>query len=150
MAKRTAQSNPSAQRVPLQLQQVTQSFTGPLPHPDTLRKYNDIVPDAALRILGMAEEESKHRHAIERLATEANVASQEKQIEIAIIQTNKTYRSDMLGQVFGVMVSLFSIGGSIYLAINNQSWVAVALVGLPLAGVIRSLRGNPSKTMTNN
>ena len=31
------------------------SFSGPIPHPETLKGYNEIVPGAAERILAMAE-----------------------------------------------------------------------------------------------
>lgn len=39
-----------------------QEFSGPLPPPSVLQGYNDIVPDAAERILSMAEREQAHRH----------------------------------------------------------------------------------------
>jgi uncharacterized membrane protein len=41
------------------------SFSGPLPHPDILAGYNRVVPDAAERILCMAEKAQKHRHEVE-------------------------------------------------------------------------------------
>ena len=40
--------------------------------------------------------------------------------------------------------ALLSLGGCLYLASINQPWVAGALVGLPLAGVIRALRNQPT------
>ena len=43
--------------------QMTQiEWHGPLPTPDTLIKYDEIVPGAAERILSMAEKEMQHRH----------------------------------------------------------------------------------------
>lgn len=48
--------------------QVTQQFSGPVPHPDILRQYNLIVPDAAERILRMAEQDAAHVHKIEAAA----------------------------------------------------------------------------------
>lgn len=47
--------------------QVTQSvtFAGPIPPPDLLRAYNEIVPEGANRILAMAEAQSAHRIDLE-------------------------------------------------------------------------------------
>lgn len=39
-----------------------ESFSGPMPHPDILKGYEDILPGSAERILQMAENEQKHRH----------------------------------------------------------------------------------------
>ena len=38
------------------------TFSGPLPHPEDLAKYDQIVPGAADRIIKMAENEMCHRH----------------------------------------------------------------------------------------
>lgn len=38
---------------------------GPLPHPDSLARYDAIIPDGAERIMRMAELEQQHRHAWE-------------------------------------------------------------------------------------
>ena len=37
-------------------------YSGPLPRPDDLAKYDQIVPGAAERIIKMAEAEMLHRH----------------------------------------------------------------------------------------
>jgi uncharacterized membrane protein len=47
----------------MQLQSV--SFQGPIPPPELLRAYNEIVPDGANRILLMAENQSNHRIDLE-------------------------------------------------------------------------------------
>lgn len=38
------------------------THSGPIPDPDTLERYNQIIPNAANRILEMAEKEQAHRH----------------------------------------------------------------------------------------
>lgn len=53
--------NNNQQQVKAQITQV-QSWHGPLPAPEDLKKYDIVVPGAAERILSMAEEEMKHRH----------------------------------------------------------------------------------------
>lgn len=44
----------------IQVQQ--EHYSGPLPHPDALARYDEIVPGAAERIIRMAEKEMEHRH----------------------------------------------------------------------------------------
>ena len=45
---------------------VGQTFSGPLPPPDALKRYSDIIPNGAERIMAMAEEQSKHRRELEK------------------------------------------------------------------------------------
>lgn len=39
-----------------------ESFSGPMPHPNILKGYEEVLPGAAERILQMAENEQQHRH----------------------------------------------------------------------------------------
>ena len=43
----------------------SQSFQGPIPPPELLRQYNEIIPDGANRIVKMAEAQSAHRIELE-------------------------------------------------------------------------------------
>lgn len=49
----------------LEVQKSEISFSGPLPHPDIMKGYDDIVPGAAERILKMAENQQNHRFKLE-------------------------------------------------------------------------------------
>lgn len=42
-----------------------QHYSGPLPKPEDLAKYDQVVPGAAERIISMAEKEMQHRHNTE-------------------------------------------------------------------------------------
>lgn len=42
------------------------SYSGPIPLPTMLEEYNRIVPGSADRILRMAEEQTTHRHSLEK------------------------------------------------------------------------------------
>lgn len=57
------QENPKAA---LQLISQTVRFSGPVPQPDDLARYDEILPGAADRIFAMAEKEQAHRHFKER------------------------------------------------------------------------------------
>ena len=54
----------------------SQSFTGPLPHPDILVKYNESVANGAERIMAMAESQAVHRMKLEEMALKGNIANQ--------------------------------------------------------------------------
>lgn len=117
-----------------------QSFHGPIPPPALLEHYDKIIPGAAERILAMAESETAHRHQQEARAIEANIAVQQHQIRTESRQTQLVFRSDITGQLLGFVLSLASIAGCVWLALADQTTAAIALVALPLAGIIRALR----------
>lgn len=52
------------------------SFSGPLPPPGLLAKYNEVIPNGAERIVAMAERQSAHRESLEAQVVTGNVASQ--------------------------------------------------------------------------
>ena len=74
-----------------------QTFSGPIPHPAILADYNEVVPNAAERIIAMAEKQSKHRIEIEKQVIKNDI------------------RSSHLGKILGFLLALTSIVGSIFL-----------------------------------
>lgn len=44
----------------------TSTYSGPLPAPEDLKRYDEVVAGAAERILRMAEENAEHRRQMER------------------------------------------------------------------------------------
>lgn len=51
-----------------------EAYQGPLPHPDLLVKYEEIIPGSAERILSMAEKEQRHRHQLENEVIKKEIA----------------------------------------------------------------------------
>jgi uncharacterized membrane protein len=101
---------------------VTQSvsFTGPLPHPALLAKYNEVIPNGAERIMAMAERQSAHREALEAQVVAGNVASQAR------------------GSHYAFIISLVTIIGGFVLIGMGKSVIGVsAVIGslATLAGV---------------
>jgi len=90
-----------------------QSYTGPIPPPAMLEKYNQVVPGAAERILKLAEDQSSHRQNIETIVI----------------------KSDSRNSLFGVFSALIISLGVIYLA-----YFAIK-ENYPAAGVIFSALG---------
>lgn len=81
--------------------QQTFQHSGPLPDPASLDRYNQIVPDAAERIIRMAEQNADHVRSVEMLAINAE------------IEDNKQRHNEVkIGQFAG----LISVGMSFSLA----------------------------------
>ena len=68
-----------------------QGFQGPIPPPQVLQQYERIIPGAAERILKMAENQSKHRHIMEKSIINSNISNEKK------------------GLIFGFIIGLFAI-----------------------------------------
>jgi uncharacterized membrane protein len=61
------------------------SFSGPLPHPALLAKYNEVIPNGAERLMTMAERQSAHRERLETMVVEGNVKSQQRGTNYAFV-----------------------------------------------------------------
>lgn len=99
------------------------SFRGPIPHPDILRGYNEVVKDGAERIVVMAENQSNHRIQLEDFA-----------IKEELKQSNR-------GQMFGFILGIFGMGLAAILAILGHEAIAgifgtTTIVGLVAVFVI--------------
>lgn len=88
-------------------------LTEPIPPPVILEQYNRIFPDAASRIISMAEKEQEHRHKM-----------QEKLIDAQILDRKRARTERRLGQIFGLTVGVVTI----------VSGSATAIFGAPIAG----------------
>ena len=62
-------------------------FSGPLPPPDLLARYNEIIPNGAERIFAMAENQARHREKLETKVIEGNVSTQREGSWFAFILT---------------------------------------------------------------
>jgi len=71
-------------------------YAGPLPPPEVLVQYNQTVPDAAERIITMAESQSRHRQELESKVIESDI------------------KNSRLGLHYGLIIGLAAvIGGTI-------------------------------------
>jgi uncharacterized membrane protein len=67
------------------MQSVSESFSGPLPSPQLLERYDVIVPGAAERIIVMAEKQLEHRQDLERMVVASNTQSQTQGLWLGFI-----------------------------------------------------------------
>jgi len=96
------------------------AFQGPLPPPEMLERYNQVVPNGADRIVGMAETQLRHRQGLESTVVNGNVTSQKP------------------GQVFAFILGFIAIvGGIVLIGIdkNTQGLAAIITAFVALAGV---------------
>jgi uncharacterized membrane protein len=97
----------------------TVSFSGPLPPPELLAQYDQIVTNGADRILKMAENQSTHRHCIEKWAVIGGTALAYVGVFAALaISLCVLYFSYMLMSaghaIAGTILSGGSLGGLVY------------------------------------
>jgi uncharacterized membrane protein len=139
----THKNNPAVTRVQhgqvSQVQHVQQTIhQGPIPHPDILRGFDELVPGTAKRLIDLAESESVHRRDLESRAMASNIESQKKQLELSDFQNRIVHKSDRNGLIAGVMVAMASVFGAVWLSLHDHDWVAGLLAAIPTAAVIKA------------
>ena len=102
----------------IEAQVTTQQFSGPVPHPEILRGYDQIFPGAAERILTMAELDQKH------------------QIELESSAQHLAAKEIKRGQIFGLVVSISAFITSIASLILSFEKAAMVIVGTTVVGLV--------------
>ena len=126
MSKRKRQPPKSSEKKPAVQQasisssttSVAVSWQGPIPPPRELREYDLIVPGAASRILGMAEQQSTHRMALEK--------------HVVTGDSRRSY----LGLILGFIIALTFLGGGIFLIYSGHTFSGLLLGGLDLVSLV--------------
>jgi uncharacterized membrane protein len=95
-----------------------EGFSGPLPPPDMLQKYNEAFPGCAERIVGLAERQSSHRQSIERKVICSNVVS------------------ERLGQILGFVLAIVVIMSGVYLTMHDKPTQGIVAILSPLFGLV--------------
>jgi uncharacterized membrane protein len=95
-----------------------ETFVGPLPHPDVLKKFEDIVPGAAKQIIEQANKQTDHRINIEKQVIQSDI------------------RKSYLGLVFGFILGLVGIGGGIYATTLGHNVFGPLLSGGTLVSLV--------------
>lgn len=91
-----------------------ETFSGPLPPPDALERYDQILPGSAERILAMAERQATHRHDLEKSALRNDA------------------REARLGQILGFLIATIAIGAGSTVALyapQTGGQIAGGLIG---------------------
>ena len=93
-------------------------FSGPLPHPDDLAKYEQVLSGASDRIISMAERQAAHRQSLEK----------------AVILSNVAIQKWGLGSAF--VLALIAIGGGVWLSLKGLSGVGLTAIISALAALV--------------
>ena len=102
-----------------------ESFSGPMPHPDILRGYKELIPDAPERILQMAEQEQKHRIDVEKQMLEQNNKN--------ILESAKANKRS---QIIAFILAFILIASGVALTILGHAVVGGTIFGTTIVGVI--------------
>jgi uncharacterized membrane protein len=97
---------------------ISSVFSGPLPPPEILQKYNEVLPGSAERILRMAESQHHHRQQLEKKVVESNTFSQ------------------VAGMVLGFVIAMTAIGGGIWLTSMGKSGAGLTSIIAALAALV--------------
>ena len=94
------------------------SYSGPLPHPEILERYEKAVPGSAERILAQFESQSLHR----------------QEIELRVV------KSDTFAQIFGLIcgfiLGLIALGGGLVIVYMGKSIAGLAAFFFALASFV--------------
>ena len=113
-------SNDEANRDKLiaEIIQVQREFSGPIPHPDIIRGYENVVPGSANRIIEMAEKQAKHRQDMESIMVRAES------------------RDGLLGVLFAFALGIGSLVASVVVVVMvPQGSGAISSAALGITGI---------------
>lgn len=102
-----------------------ETYFGPIPDPKTLEQYNTILPDAAERILAMAERQAAHRQSLEA-ASEAAVRT----------EMDDASRRANLDLWLGAIVALFLIACGTFLIYNGHDWAGTTMIIATIVSIV--------------
>ena len=97
---------------------VTRAFEGPLPPPDILAQYEEVVPGSAERILRIAEQEAEQRRALVARLVSADVSRAR------------------WGLWVGAFVALVAIVAATAMALAGHPWPGTIVIAIDLASVV--------------
>jgi uncharacterized membrane protein len=93
-------------------------YSGPLPPPEALERYNQVLPGAAERIIAMAESQHSHRQELEKHVIKSNVSAQK------------------LGTILGFIVAMTVVVGGMFLVHEGRSGEGLAAILTALASLV--------------
>lgn len=113
----------------------SETFEGPLPHPDILAQYENILPGIADRIVRMAEAEQNARHS----AIDQDAKNKSTLVDIAAKESAGALEAQKKGQNIGLAISLVCVLCAIVCALMDKpTIVTCAFLAVPTASLIGS------------
>lgn len=103
----------------------TEISSGPLPHPDLVKGYDDIIPNGAERIMQMAEKEQENRFQERKEIRDANK-------EIAMSKLKYVNR----GQIMGFVLALIMLGLATLFVFTGHEGIAYFLFSIGMVSLV--------------
>ena len=115
-----------------------EQFSGPVPHPDLLRKYDELMPGLADRLVKMAEKSMD----AEILLQEKALSVHETEIRSRDRQERQEHTDYRLGVLVAVLVVILFLSVAVFSIYSGAYAVASAVIAT-LAGIIWAVRRSP-------
>lgn len=96
----------------------SESFSGPLPPPNILKDYDDLIPNGAERIFKMVENQSNHRQSLESTVVKSNS------------------RDSLLGIISAFAICIVTIIAGVFCIISNHPIAGTILSGTGLVSIV--------------
>ncbi|MCC7475041.1 MAG: DUF2335 domain-containing protein [Pirellulales bacterium] len=98
----------------------TLAYSGPIPPPEVLARYEEVVPGTAAQIIDWANRQAVHRQQLEKLAVSSEL------------------RRSHWGLGLGFVVAMSAILGGVYCILQGHDWAGASLVGGSLVSLVTS------------
>jgi uncharacterized membrane protein len=108
-------SPPSRSETLAQFAITAHHFSGPLPPSEILRKYDELLPGSAERIIAMVEKQGAHRQGLESEVVKSNC------------------KNERLGMIFGLIICVMAIVAGIYAVKMGKEGFGIAAIISALA-----------------
>ena len=93
------------------------SHSGPIPDPESLAEYNEIIPNGAERIMTMTEGQQSHRFELEK----------------SVVLSN--YKQSGRGQIFALIIAIVLIGSGTVVALLASPTAGATIIGTSVVGL---------------
>ena len=104
------------------------SISSLIPSPELLIRYNAVMPGLADRLISQAEQQTAHRHYMEKKHLNANICK------------------SILGLVFGFLIGLLGVGGGMYLTYMGFNVIGIIFSSATLVSLVMAfIYGSQSK-----
>lgn len=110
--------HPNTQPSTIAVRAEQQSFSGPLPPPQILEHYNQIVPGCAEKIISQWENQVKHRQDLEKQVIKSDI------------------RQSYYGATLGFIIAISAIGAGTFLAYIGRPTEGIAAIITALVGLV--------------
>ena len=103
----------------------TSAFSGPIPPPEFLKGYNEIISAGAERIFSMAEKQLEHQ-----------IKSDILELELENHRVQEELKQSKLGQIFGFCIGLIGMSAATALAILGREVTAGIFATTTILGLV--------------